>query len=203
MDPTSPTSGVPRWFSDTKEGHSQWYVDRFRTMAAEGADLEGEARLVDAMLGRGSRVLDAGCGTGRLAAALHRRGHRVVGVDVDPVLVEAARVDNPGPDYQVADLSTLALTGDRFDLVVSAGNVLLFVAPGTEQAVLGRLREHLRPGGRLVLGFRREPETYSYDRLDEDATAVGLVLEQRFGTWELDPFTDASDFAVSVLRVPA
>jgi hypothetical protein len=39
--------------------HSTWYVERFRTMAAEGKDIFGEARLVDAMLGRGGRVLDA------------------------------------------------------------------------------------------------------------------------------------------------
>ena len=47
-------------------GHSEWYVERFRRMAAEGDDLAGEARLVDAMLPPWARVLDAGCGTGRV-----------------------------------------------------------------------------------------------------------------------------------------
>jgi SAM-dependent methyltransferase len=192
----------PRWFTGTAEGHSQWYVDRFRTLASQGADLEGEARLVDAMLERGSRVLDAGCGPGRLSGALHRRGHEVVGVDVDPVLIEAAEADHPGPQYLVADLSALSLDGEPFDLVVSAGNVMVFLAPGTERDALERLRDHTRPGGRLVLGFRRQPEVYSFERFDEDASATGLVLEHRFGTWHLDPFTDDSDFAVSVLRVP-
>lgn len=56
----------PRWFTNTKPGHSQWYIERFRTMAREGADLEGEARLIDAMVARGSRILDAGCGPGRV-----------------------------------------------------------------------------------------------------------------------------------------
>ena len=194
-------SDRPRWFTDTKDDHSQWYVDRFRTLAAEGADLEGEARLVDAMLQPGSRVLDAGCGTGRLAGSLHRRGHHAVGVDVDPVLIEAARVDHPGPNYQVADLATLSLDADPFDLVVSAGNVMVFLTPGSERAVLESLRDHLRPAGRLVFGFRREPEIYPYEQFDEEAAGAGLVLEQRFATWHLDPFTDASDFAVSVLRV--
>ena len=41
-------------------GHSVAYVQRFRDLAAQGFDLAGEARLVDAMLSRGSRVLDAG-----------------------------------------------------------------------------------------------------------------------------------------------
>lgn len=193
---------TPRWFSGTKEGHSQWYVDRFRQLAAEGADLEGEARLVDAMVAPGSRVLDAGCGTGRLSAALHRRGHDVVGVDVDPVLVEAARADHQGPRFEQGDLSTLDLDVRDFDLVVCAGNVMVFLAPDTERAVLERLRDHVRPGGRLVIGFRRE-EVYPYVQLDDDVRAAGLTLEHRFSSWHLDPFTEESDFAVSVLRAPA
>ena len=44
--------------------------------------------------------------------------------------------------------------------------------------------------------------TARLDRLDKDAEAVGMVLEHRFATWHLDPFTEAADFAVSVLRVP-
>ncbi|MET0929259.1 MAG: methyltransferase domain-containing protein, partial [Aeromicrobium sp.] len=90
---------VPRWFSDTKDGHSQWYVDRFRRLAANGADLAGEARLVDAVTPPGSRILDAGCGPGRVGAELQARGHTVVGVDVDPVLVAAAQEDHPGPRW--------------------------------------------------------------------------------------------------------
>lgn len=196
-------STQPRWFTGTKDGHSQWYVDRFRTMAAEGADLDGEARMVDAMLPRGSRILDAGCGPGRVGGALHRRGHVVVGADVDPVLIEAAEQDHPGPRWLVADLSELDLADEEpFDLVVMAGNVLLFVAPGTEQRILERLAAHVRPGGRIVIGFRREDD-YPYERFDADLAAAGLTLEHRFGTWDLEPYDDASGFAVSVLRLPA
>ncbi|MGZ5421887.1 MAG: class I SAM-dependent methyltransferase, partial [Aeromicrobium sp.] len=77
-------SDIPRWFSDTLAGHSQWYIERFRKMAREGEDLAGEARLIDAIVAPGSRILDAGCGPGRVGAVLHARGHQVVGVDVDP-----------------------------------------------------------------------------------------------------------------------
>lgn len=195
-------SDRPRWFSETDPGHSEWYIERFRSLAREGADLEGEARLVDAMVDRGSRLLDAGCGTGRLAGALHGRGHDVVAVDADPHLIEAAREDHPGPSYQVADLSTFDLDGDPFDLVVCAGNVMVFLAPGSEQRVLDRLRSHTRPGGRIVIGFRREPH-YSYERFDQDVVGAGLILEHRFSTWGLDPFSSDAAFAVSVLRVPS
>jgi SAM-dependent methyltransferase len=197
-----PVSNQPRWFTDANSGHSEWYIERFRSMTRQGADLEGEARLVDAMVERGSRLLDAGCGTGRVAGALHRRGHDVVAVDVDPRLIAAARQDHPGPGYHVADLADLDLGGERFALVVCAGNVMVFLAPGSERRVLDRLRVHTRPGGRIVIGFRREP-SYAYERFDEDVAAAGLSLEHRFSTWSLDPFSAAATFAVSVLRVPS
>jgi SAM-dependent methyltransferase len=192
---------VPRWFSETKDGHSQWYVERFRTLHDEGADLGGEARLVDAIVPPGSRVLDAGCGPGRVGAVLHARGHTVVGVDADPVLIEAAQDDHPGPRWLVGDLSTLDLDEEPFDLAVVAGNVMVFVAPRTEQRVLESLRRHVRPGGRIVLGFATDRELALSD-FDAAAEAAGLVHEQRFATWDLVPFADDADFAVTFLRVP-
>lgn len=181
---------------------SAWYVERFRTMAAEGADLAGEARMVDAMVPRGSRVLDAGCGPGRVGGELLRRGHTVVGVDVDPLLVDAARADHPGGDWHVGDLAELDLpaagVAEPFDVAVMAGNVLTFVAPGTEAEVLRRVRRHLVPGGRLVVGFGAG-RGYAFDALDVDARAAGFRVEHRFSTWDLRPFEPGSDFLVAVL----
>ena len=79
------------WVRITQEnpGHSAAYIQRWRDLAAQGMDLLGEARLVDAMLPRGSRVLDAGCGEGRIGGHLAALGHEVVGVDVDPGKVSA------------------------------------------------------------------------------------------------------------------
>src|SRR6476620_7265378 len=97
------------WVRLTQEdpGHSAAYIQRFRDLAAQGMDLVGEARLVDAMLPRGSRVLDAGCGPGRVGGYLARVGHDVVGVDVDPELIAAAEQDHPGPRFLVDDLALL------------------------------------------------------------------------------------------------
>lgn len=197
----------PRWFTDTKPGHSQWFIERFRTLAAEGADLLGEARFADMLAERGSRILDAGCGLGRMAGALHAAGHDAYGVDVDPELIAAAEQDEPGPTYRVVDLSELTLDdlgGTPMDLVICAGNVMVFLAPGTEREVLERFCAVTRPGGRIAIGFRRE-ETYSFDQYDADLAHLAeqdiAYVEQRFSTWHLDPFQDSSDFAVTLLRV--
>jgi SAM-dependent methyltransferase len=195
----------PRWFTDTDDGHSEWYASHFRSLAAEGVDLGGEARLIDAMAAPGARILDAGCGPGRVGAVLHARGHDVVGVDIDPVLVEAARADHPGPRWIIADLSKLDLAElgepEPFDAVVMAGNVLPYVAPGTEAIVLSRIRAHLRPDGFAVVGFHTERMDVAL--FDAHVTEAGLMLEHRFATWDLRPWREDADFSVSVLRRPA
>jgi SAM-dependent methyltransferase len=196
---TKPT----RWVTDTAPGHSQWYIDRFRNLAADGTDLAGEARLIDAMVTRNARILDAGCGPGRVGAELAARGHTVVGVDADPALIEAAIADHPGARWLVADLSELDLAAhgepELFDAAVIAGNVMTFVAPGTEAEVLRRVGAHVRPGGAIVVGFAID-RGYPLADFDRDIVAAGLVRENRFATWDLVGWQDDADFAVTVLR---
>jgi SAM-dependent methyltransferase len=183
--------------------HSSWYVERFRSMAAAGRDLAGEARLLDAMVGRGARILDAGCGPGRVAAELSRLGHDVVGVDVDPVLIEAATEDHPGPRWIVEDLAELDLPArgiaERFDAIVCAGNVMTFLAPSTRHEVLRRLRRHLHLGGRVVIGFGAGRD-YEFSAFLTDARQAGLEADLLLSTWDLRPWREDSDFLVAVLR---
>lgn len=186
--------------TDTSPGHSRWYVERFRAMAAEGADLVGEARLVDAMVPRGARILDAGCGPGRHTAYLHEVGHEVIGVDADPELIAAAREDYPGARFDVADLSELDLVGEAaFDAILAAGNVLVFLAPGTEALVLQRFAAHLAPDGFVVTGFHTDREL-TVQAFDEAVVASGLRVEHRFATWDLRAWHPEADFVVTVLR---
>jgi len=182
--------------------HSHRYAERFRDLEARGQDIYGEARLLDAMLDRGAHVLDAGCGAGRTGGYLARQGHRVVGVDLDPVLIEAAAQDFPGPTWLVGDLAELDLPSrgvpDLFDAIISAGNVMTFLHPATRVAVLTRIAEHLAPEGRAVIGFGAE-RGYSFDAYAADVARAGLRIDARFATWDLRRFTGTSDFLVSIL----
>ena len=189
-----------RWQIDNSEDESRKYVERFARLQARGVDLHGEARMVDALLAPESSVLDAGCGTARLGAELARRGHRVTAVDLDPVFVEAAREHTDLTVHQ-ADLTELDL-GETFDAVVVAGNVMVFMTPGTERSALERMTAHLKPGGVFVAGFATDRE-YTVEKFDADLESVGLLHEHRFSTWDLRPWHENADWAVTVARAPA
>ncbi len=187
---------MTRWErSDAPRGDA--YAARWDALAAEGVDIHGEAGFV-AGLGPAS-ALDAGCGTGRVAIELARRGVDVVGVDLDPGMLATARRTAPELSWVEADLADLDL-GRRFDVVVAAGNVMIFVDPGTEATVVARLADHLVPGGRLVAGFSLQRGGYDLERYDADGAAAGLELEDRFATWDRDPWVAGGDYAVSVHR---
>jgi SAM-dependent methyltransferase len=193
------------WVRITQEnpGHSTAYIQRWRDLAAQGMDLLGEARLVDAMLSRGSRVLDAGCGEGRIGGHLASVGHDVVGVDVDPVLIASAEQERPGARWLVGDLAELDLPSrgiaEPFDVVVCAGNVMTFLAPSTRREVLRRMRAHVRDDGRAAIGFGAGRD-YPFDEFLDDAAASGWVPDLLLSTWDLRPFTRDSDFLVALLR---
>ena len=193
------------WVRITQENpdHSTAYIRRWEDLAAQGMDLLGEARLVDTMLTRGSRVLDAGCGQGRIGGHLASVGHDVVGVDVDPVLIAEAERLHPGGRWLVGDLAELDLSAagiaDPFDAIVCAGNVMTFLAPSTRLEVLRRMRAHVAADGRAAIGFGGG-RGYDFDEFRADARAAGWTPDLLLSTWDLRPFTPESDFLVAVLR---
>jgi SAM-dependent methyltransferase len=191
-----------RWLdSDAPRGDD--YDARWRAMAAAGQNPHGEADFVERFAPR--TVLDAGCGTGRVAIELTRRGIRCVGVDLDARMLGAARRNAPQVEWHESDLTTLDLRDDhgaprRFDVAVAAGNVMIFLAPGSEATVVARVAAHLAPGGRIIAGFQLGGGRLPLDAYDAAATAAGLELEARHATWDGAPFVTGGDYAVSAHR---
>ena len=175
------------------------YGLRFGRLVADGEDVDGEARLADTLVGRAARVLDAGAGMGRVGAALQDRGHRVVAVEPDPALVAQARRTYPGLDVVESDILGLSrglLAGrdlpTEYDLVVCVGNVMVYLAEGTERAALTRLSGLLAPGGRMLVGFHpvdgpTTSRAYPPEEFVADAAAAGLRVDLRAGSYELHP----------------
>ncbi len=175
------------------------YERRFASIDASGSTAHGEAELIASYAP--VSVLDAGCGTGRVAIELARRGITVVGVDLDDEMLVAALAKAPGITWIAADLAAFDL-GRRFDVVAMPGNVMIFCKPGDRAAIVTRCAAHLVPGGRLVSGFglERRPEAITLDEYDSACAAAGLALVQRFATWEGAPYV-GGDYAVSVHRI--
>lgn len=163
-------------------------------MVAVGENPHGEADLIACY--RPESVLDGGCGTGRVGIELARRGISVLGVDVDEDMVAAARAKAPDLEWLVCDLAALARP-ERFDLVALAGNVIPYVADGDRAAAVEACARHLRPGGRLIAGFRLQDGWPTLADYDGWCTAVGLDIEDRFATWDREPYT-GGNYAVSV-----
>lgn len=190
-----------RWQrSDGRRGDD--YDACWQELAAAGQNIHGEADLVEALLTGQRRVLDAGCGTGRVAIELARRGVDVVGVDSDDAMLNTARRNAPELRWVSADLADADIqAGGPFDLVLLAGNVMIFLEPGTEGAVLANLATMLTPGGLLVAGFSLLPDRLSLKSFDRLAGGVGLRPLHRWATWDRHPFA-GGDYAVSVHRKP-
>lgn len=177
-------------------------------------DPHGEANLCTELTFPGDEVLDAGCGTGRLAIELTRRGRRCVGVDVDASMLTEARRRSPDLSWVEHDLATLDLRAagepHRFKLIVAAGNVIPLLEAGTEAPAVRRLADHLLPGGVLVAGFGLDTAHLPLDappfglaEYDAWCSDAGLELVTRFATWDRQPFAGGG-YAVSVhQRVPS
>ena len=191
-----------RWH-DTAAPRGDDYDARWQKLAAAGQSIHGEADLIESLLRQagGSRVLDAGCGTGRVAIELAVRGFSVVGVDLDEDMLATARAKAPELDWVHADLAEAAdhVTGE-FDVVALPGNVMIFVAVGSEGRVLEQLSTLLAPDGLLVAGFALKPDGLTLTRYDELAEAAGLRVEHRWATWDREPY-EGGPYAVSVHRL--
>ena len=189
-----PTDRRPLELRQSGVWNGEDFQARFDALAVDGVDVHGEAHFVTT-LGPGS-VLDAGCGTGRVAIELARRGIEVVGVDAESSMIATARQRAPELAWFVADLANLEL-GRTFDVVIMAGNVPLFTRAGTQAALVAGCARHVSPGGALVCGLQLG-RGYDLATYDQQCAHAGLELIQRWATWDREPFHQDGSYAVSV-----
>ena len=183
-----------RWLQ-SRAVSGEAYDATYERRAAAGEDVHGEADFVERFAP--ASVLDAGCGTGRVGRELARRGLDVVGVDIDPEMLAVAKAKGTGAEWLLADLATVEL--DRsFDAIVMAGNVMIFLAPGSEATVVANMARHLSSGGVLIAGFQVQAGRLTVERYDELAGAAGLSVSERWATWDREPWQPGGGYAVSV-----
>jgi SAM-dependent methyltransferase len=207
--------------TDVDEQHTRWqqltggaggeeYAARFAELAAKGADVHGEAAFVAGLLPGPGRILDGGCGTGRVAVRLAELGHDCTGVDADESMLAVARREAPALTWLAGDLADLppgAVAGAPYDVVLLAGNVVPLLAPGTLTRTVKGLAAVLRHGGLLVAGFGLDrahlppgcPVTPLAD-YEQALADAGLEPVERFGTWDREPWAPATGYVVSVHR---
>ena len=188
-------------------GAATAYQRHFDEMAAKGLDVHGEATFVQSLLPAPARVLDAGCGTGRVATQLTSLGYHCVGVDADRDMVAVAERRDPATTWVQQDLSRLQLRSQAFELVLLAGNVVPLLAPGTLLAAMERIAAHAEPGGLVVAGFGLDaahlpagiPVTPLED-YDRACTVADLSFIRRYSTWDKEPWRPDSGYVVSIHR---
>ena len=201
------TNPASRWSAARPHSASraQDYASRFAALAASGEDVHGEASFCAALVPPGAAVLDAGCGTGRVAVRLAELGYQCVGVDNDEAMLNVARNASTEVDWRLLDLADAASIDQQFELVVAAGNVIPLVAPGAEGTVIAALASRLGPAGRLVAGFGLDVQhlplaqaPFGLDEYDEWCTQANLELAARYATWSADPYEGRGGYAVSI-----
>ncbi|MFD3739818.1 methyltransferase [Streptomyces sp. CB00316] len=173
------------------------YERAFAGSAAHHASLD---RLLE-HLAPGSRVLDAGSGTGvPTARRLATAGHRVVGVDVSPVMTALAARQVPDAEFRCADIRELPWADGEFDAACVYFS-LLQMSRGEQSELLSRLGRAVKPGGRLAVA------TVPVDVADVSAVFMGQpVVVSSFGEEEFVSVVTGAGFAVeerhSVLFTP-
>lgn len=185
------------------DDYAHAFAAHFDKLEREGNDVHGEAAFVSSLVGPGASVLDAGCGTGRVASRLAAIGYDVAGADIDAEMVAVARERSPELEWHIAGLAEMTL-GRTFDVVVMAGNVIPFVE--ALPAAMANVARQTTPGGLVVCGFGSDRDhlppyapIVPVAQYDAACEAAGLELVDRYSGWDRQAYDDGG-YAVSVHR---
>ncbi|MCZ6698503.1 MAG: class I SAM-dependent methyltransferase [Planctomycetota bacterium] len=126
---------------------ARWELREWRTPSRSAfvqEELE-RALLTETAWVAGERVLDVGCGRGVYSAAIREKGARLVGIDLDPAALAAARAK--GCPVAAATAENLPVSSGAFDTILCYRTIYLFPNPTVIAAEFDRI---LRPGGRII-----------------------------------------------------
>lgn len=170
--------------------------DYAATFPSTEPELPVDLAMLDHFVGRvvaggGAHVLDAGCGTGRIARYLVDRGLSVVGVDLSPGMLAMARRDHPDLELHEGSLTALPLADASVDGVVFWYS-LIHLSDEELPVALAEAVRVLRPGGHVLLAFQKGEGTYDVGAgLRERGHDVSLVRWHRGPKQVLDALADA------------
>ena len=188
--------------------YAEKYAERFRAMAARGDDVHGEATFVTELVDPPARVLDAGCGTGRVAIRLAELGYDVVGVDLDAcMLARPARRRRTSTGGSATSRSSTPASSSTSSWSRATPSRCWSRTPSRSAAT--HLAEQLDESGLLVCGFGLDaahlpggcPVTPLAD-VDAAFEAAGLEPVDRFSTWDRAPYDENAGYVVTVHRPP-
>ncbi|GAB3544104.1 class I SAM-dependent methyltransferase [Arthrobacter tumbae] len=184
------------------------YASKMRRLALAGTDLEVDARFLDMLAPRGSRILDIGCGIGSAVNALRQRGHEAYGVDPTNAVLDVAGELFEESWYRtlpVEEISSPVLLSERlpaqYEAILMSGNVPAFLAKDALRDAFLEVSRLLVAGGLFVVGTTSGVRGGPHDQ-DSAAASANLPLIHRFSDWHLGPFTTGSSWSVSVFAKP-
>ncbi len=145
-------------------------------------------------------VLDVACGTGEHALYLGRLGFAVDGLDLDPNLLAVAARKNPGRAFAHGDMCDFSL-GRRYDAVLCLFSSIGYaLTPDRVAAALVRFREHLAPGGIVMVEPWFEPGVMDPARRDTQTVAIEGGTVTRRSRLELSPTVSRLTFDYEIVR---
>ena len=128
-------------------------------------------------------ILDLGCGTGLLCDAYARSGHRVVGVDPAPAMLQSARQKEFGSKIRWIEATAQEFrSSEKFDLIIMTGHAFQVLLTDEEIAsTFATIKKQLAPGGLAVFESRNPDIDWSanWNYEIELATPRGSVIEKR------------------------
>ncbi len=158
MNNVPSTTPDPIDFRSVRRAYDTVAVDYAERLPDTRAEAPLDLAMVDAFTAAVTqrddvRVLDAGCGAGRMTRYLADRGARAEGLDLSPGMVAMARRAQPGTTFVVGSLTQLPYATDTFDGVLLWYSII-HTPPAGQSRIFAEAARVLRPGGHVLVGLQ-------------------------------------------------